>query len=206
MILLEDFMREKQAKTLIAGSIPNCIDAENVKIIDVMKKEELAILNTIATAEGAIEVAIANTEKILHRSEILILGFGRVAKTLALKLKGLSANVTCAARKVEDEAWIRAYGYEYLNINTLGENLKKFDIIMNTVPHMILTKERLEYIDKECLLMDLSSKPGGIDEEAVKMRGIKMKWALALPGKVAPVTTAKFIKEIVYKITKEIYK
>lgn len=195
-------------KTFIAGSISDEICSnfkkENINVIDVMKNEELSVLNTIATAEGGIQVAIENTTKILHGSEILILGFGRVAKTLAVKLKGLSANVTCAARKPEDKAWIQAYGYNYININTLGENLEKFDIIINTVPNLILTKDRLQYVNKECLLIDLSSKPGGMDEEAIKEYGLNMKWALALPGKVAPTTTARFIKEIIYKITKEI--
>lgn len=195
-------------KTFIVGSISNeiCNDfkKENINVIDVMKDEELAVLNTIATAEGGIQAAIENTTKILHGSKILILGFGRVAKTLAVKLKGLSANVTCAARKPEDKAWIQAYGYNYVNINALGENLSQFDIIMNTVPNLILTKDRLQYVNKECLLIDLSSKPGGMDEEAIKEYGLNMKWALALPGKVAPTTTAKFIKEIIYRITKEI--
>lgn len=64
-----------------------------------MKREELAVLNTIATAEGAIEIAIANTNKILHGSNVLVLGFGRIGKVLARKLAGLSTKVTCAARK-----------------------------------------------------------------------------------------------------------
>lgn len=195
-------------KKLIVGNLPASINSneENNNVIDIMKNEELTILNTIATAEGAIEVAVSNTDKILHGSEILILGFGRVAKTLANKLKGLSANVTCAARKPEDEAWIKTYGYNFLNINMLGEDLRKFDIIMNTVPHLILTEERLKYVSKECLIMDLSSKPGGVDQETVNKYGLNMKWALALPGKVAPLTTAQFIKETIYKKLKEIYK
>ncbi len=208
-VTVKEFLEKIQGKTLVVGNVPisiyDVIEEEHIEIIDIMKKEELAVLNTIATAEGAIELAISNTNKILHGSEVLILGFGRVAKTLASKLKGLSVNVTCAARKSEDEAWIHAYGYNYLNINTLGENLQRFDIIMNTVPNMILTEKRLKYINKECLLMDLSSKPGGIDEKAVKENGLQMKWALALPGKVAPMTTAGFIKKIIYKIIEEVY-
>lgn len=208
-ITIRELLNEAHGKVLVAGSVPisvcDILDEENIEMVDVMQKEELAVLNTIATAEGAIEVAISNTNKILHGSEILILGFGRVAKTLAIKLKGLSANVTCAARKSEDEAWIRTYGYKYLNINTLGENLNKFDIIMNTVPNLILTDKKLRYVNKECLLIDLSSKPGGIDENKAKEYGINMKWALALPGKVAPVTTAEFIKEIINKILEKIY-
>ena len=209
-ISIREFMHEMNAKILIAGSIlPEIYDLANdeyVEIIDLMKREELAVLNTISTAEGAIEIAISNTNKIIHGSEILILGFGRIGKVLARKMAGLSAKVTCAARKDEDFAWIRAYGHKATNINTLGESLSQYDIIINTVPHLVLTPERLQYVDNECLLIDLASNPGGIDKKAAKDRNLKLIWALALPGKVAPITTAEFIKDTIYNILKEIYK
>ena len=133
-------------------------------------------------------------------------GFGRIGKVLARKLAGLSAKVTCAARKDEDLAWIRAYGHNETNINALGKNLSKYDIILNTVPHLILNKEKLEYVKKDVLLIDLASNPGGIDKRETKDLNLKLIWALALPGKVAPVTTAEFIKDTIYNILKEIYK
>lgn len=209
-ISIRELMHVINAKILIAGSItPEIYDLANdeyIEIIDIMKREELAVLNTISTAEGAIEIAISNTNKILHGSNVLILGFGRIGKVLARKMAGLSAKVTCAARKDEDLAWIKAYGHQATNINTLGENLSQYDIIINTVPHLILTSERLQSVSSDCLLIDLASNPGGIDKKTVKDRGLKLIWALALPGKVAPVTTAEFIKDTIYNVLKEIYK
>ncbi len=209
-ISIREFMHMMNAKILIAGSIlPEIYDLANdeyVEIIDIMKREELAVLNTISTAEGAIEIAISNTNRIIHGSEVLILGFGRIGKVLARKMAGLSAKVTCAARKDEDFAWIKAYGHNAININTLGENLSQYDIIVNTVPHLVLTPERLQYVKGDCLLIDLASNPGGIDKKTAKDRDLKLIWALALPGKVAPITTAEFIKDTIYNILKEIYK
>lgn len=209
-ISIRELMHVINAKILIAGSItPEIYDLANdeyIEIIDIMKREELAVLNTISTAEGAIEIAISNTNKIIHGSNVLILGFGRIGKVLARKMAGLSAIVTCAARKDEDLAWIKAYGHHATNINTLGENLSQYDIILNTVPHLILTPERLQYVRDDCLLIDLASNPGGIDKKTAKDRGLKLVWALALPGKVAPVTTAEFIKDTIYNVLREIYK
>lgn len=209
-ISIRELVHYLNAKILIAGSIIpevyNMANDEYVEIIDIMKREELAVLNTISTAEGTIEIAIANTNKIIHGSKVLILGFGRIGKVLARKMAGLSAKVTCAARKDEDLAWIRAYGHNETNINTLSDNLGEFDIIINTVPHLILNKERLQYVKEDCLLIDLASNPGGIDKKEVKERNLKLIWALALPGKVAPVTTAEFIKDTIYNILKEVYK
>lgn len=209
-ISIREMMHVINAKVLIAGGIsPEVYELANdeyIEIIDIMKREELAVLNTIATAEGTIQLAIENTNRILHGSEVLILGFGRTGKVLARKLAGLAVKVTCAARKDEDLAWIQAYGHKGTNINTLGENLKQFDVIINTVPHMILSEERLQYVKKDCLLIDLASNPGGIDKKAVKAHNLKFVWALSLPGKVAPITSAEFIKETIYNIMKEIYK
>lgn len=209
-ISVRDLMHIINAKILIAGSItPEVYELANdeyIEIIDIMKREELAVLNTISTAEGTIEIIIANTNKIIHGSKVLILGFGRIGKVLARKLAGLSAKVTCAARKDEDLAWIKAYGHIGTNINTIGENLSEYDIIINTVPHLILTEERIKYVKEDCLLVDLASNPGGIDKKASKDRNLKLIWALALPGKVAPITTAEFIKDTVYNVLKEIYK
>lgn len=209
-ISIRELMHGLNAKILIAGSInPDIYDMANdeyIEIIDIMKREELAVLNTISTAEGAIEIAIANTNKIIHGSNVLILGFGRIGKVLARKLAGLAARVTCAARKDEDLAWIKAYGHMATNINSIGENLSKYDIIINTVPHLILTQDRLDYVKEDCLLIDLASNPGGIDKKAAKNKNLKLIWALALPGKVAPITTAEFIKDTIYNILKEVYK
>ncbi|MBQ2938024.1 MAG: dipicolinate synthase subunit DpsA [Clostridia bacterium] len=209
-ISIRELMHVINAKILIAGSLTpevySLANDEYIEIIDLMKREELAVLNTISTAEGAIEIIIANTNKIIHGSKVLILGFGRIGKVLARKLIGLSAKVTCAARKDEDLAWIKAYGYDETNINAIGENLAEYDVIVNTVPHLILTEERLKYVKDDCLLVDLASNPGGIDKRVAKNKKLKLIWALALPGKVAPTTTAEFIKETVYNVLKEIYK
>lgn len=206
-ITIREMMHVINAKVLIAGGITpevyGMANDEYIEIIDIMKREELAVLNTIATAEGTIQIAIENTNKILHGSEVLILGFGRIGKVLARKLAGLAAKITCAARKDEDLAWIQAYGHRATNINSIGENLKQFDIIINTVPHMILTRERLENVKPECLLIDLASNPGGMDKKAIKDRNLKFVWALSLPGKVAPTTSAEFIKDTIYNIIKE---
>ena len=205
IIRVEEFTKKKyKDKIFIAGNISNLakekLEKSYERVIDIMKKEELVILNTIATAEGTIEVAIQNTDTIIHGSNVLILGFGRVAKEVANKFHGLSAKVTCAARKNTDLAWIKTLGYEAVNINKLSEDLKKYDIIINTVPQMIIDKEEMQFMRQNVLLIDLASSPGGINIKDAKKMNLKFVWALALPGKVAPVTSAEFIKDTIYNL------
>lgn len=186
-IMVKDLLRSNKKKMFIAGSIAPNLDSslkeKYLDVVDVMKREELAILNTIATAEGTIKVAIENTDKILQGSKVLILGFGRVAKIVANKFSSLAALVTCGARKISDLAWINAYGYESLDINDMIYDLKDFDIIINTVPQTIIKEKELKHMNPNVLLIDLASAPGGIDFKSAERMGLKYVWALALPRK-----------------------
>ena len=201
-VTVKGLFSELKNKKVITGNIPEELKQDietkdNNEIIDVMECEELTILNAIPTAEGAIQVAMEKSAKTIHNSKCLILGFGRIGKVLSKMLSGLGADVYCEARKKQDISWIKAYGYKAIHLDELNENLGKFDFIFNTIPYVILEKERLNLIRKDCLLIDLASKPGGIDFEQAKKMKLQFDWALALPGKVAPKTAANYIYEII---------
>ena len=194
-------------QVFVTGKINNkfkeCLNKKNIKWFDILEREEFVILNAIATAEGAVQIAIENTLKTIHNSNVLVLGFGRIGKVLCKMLNDMGAVVSCEARKNSDLAFINAYGYNPINIKKLEENIKCYDIIINTVPSLILNKKMLDLVNKEALLIDLASKPGGIDFEYAGEIGVKAIWALALPGKVAPYTSAEYIKETFYNIIEE---
>ena len=195
-------------KTFLAGKITDKIaeklQTSGIEYIDLLKREELVVLNTIATAEGTIQIAMENTSRTIHGSKILIMGFGRVGKVLAKMLNGIGADVYCEARKNADIAWIKAYGYHPIHLSELDNELSDFDLIINTIPFQILEESKLRLIKKECTIIDLSSNPGGVDRTAARNLGLKVIWALSLPGRVAPLTSAEFIKETLYHILKEI--
>lgn len=207
-ISITDLLAKLDGKKFIAGSISDEVmslaDGKNIEIIDIMAREELTVLNTISTAEGAIQIAMQETLSTIHGSNVLVLGFGRVGKILSKMLNGIGARVSCEARKESDIAWIKAYGYNPVHLNVLDENIGNYDIIINTIPSIILNSDRLSKVKQDCLIIDIASNPGGVDRDAARQKGIKTIWALALPGKVAPITSAEFIKETIYNIFKEI--
>lgn len=43
----------------------------------------------------------------------------------------------------------------------------------------------------------------GVDFETAKLLGIRVVWALSLPGKVAPVTAAQIIRDTIFNILQE---
>ena len=143
------------------------------------------------------------TQRTIHGTKTLIMGFGRVGKVLSKMLHGIGSEVYCEARKNEDIAWIKAYGYTPVHLNDLNENLNKFDIIINTIPFQILDKERLGLLKDDVVIIDLASNPGGVDRRAAREKGVKVIWALSLPGKVAPVTSGIIIKETISNMISE---
>lgn len=197
-ITINDLKTIAKNKKLFAGKIKGLIDG-----YDMLDDEELTILNTIPTAEGAIEIAMKETNYTLDGSKVLVMGFGRVGKTLANKLSKMGLEVYCEARKDEDLAWIKAYGYKPIELNKVKNILCKMDIIFNTVPIKILDKNMLILLNKKTLIIDLASAPGGVDFDTANKLGINAILASALPGKVAPETTAEYIKKCIYKNIEE---
>lgn len=174
----------------------------SVNSYDIVEEEEFSILNAIPTAEGAIQRAMERTDFTLHGSKILILGYGRIGKVLARMLQGIGAKVTVEARKNEDLTWIEERGYRAVHLDQLDSILSIQDIIFNTVPALILDRKKLEKLKKNCIIIDLASRPGGVDFQVARELGLSASLDLGLPGVVAPKTAAEIICRVTDKILK----
>ena len=206
-IVIGEVVEKLKDKKLIAGAISDKIKelaSENrINRIDIMQIESFTIMNIIPTVEGAIQVAMENTEFTIHNSNCLVLGFGRIGKLLCKRLKGLGANIYCMARKEKDLTWIKILGYSDICIDNLENNLDNKDIKFNTVPSIILDDNKLKVLREKspkCPIIELASKPGGVDLIKAKEYGTKIINAQGLPGKVAPYSAADYIKEALEKI------
>ncbi len=168
---------------------------------DYFNREELAVLNAVPTAEGAIQLAMEELPITLAGSRCLVTGYGRCARVLARLLVALDAHVTVAARRCSDRAWAEAQGCTAIELSKM--TARRYDVIFNTVPHKIFTREVLESLDSGTLLIDLASRPGGVDFSAASQLRLKTIWALSLPGRVAPKTAGGIIKQTVLNMIKE---
>ena len=174
-----------------------------IETIDYFDREELNVLNAVPTAEGAVQIAMEETASTIYGQNILITGFGRISKVLIKILNGMGANVTVTARKYSDLAWAEIYGCKSVHTSSLHECIDKFDIIFNTVPAVLFDEYMLNKLRKDTLMIDLASKPGGVDFTIAGKLGLKVIWALSLPGKVAPVSSGEIIAGTVLNILKE---
>ena len=124
------------------------------------------------------------------------------AEALAERLGALGADVTVAARKFSDIARAQSQGHAGIELAHLDE-AGDFDVIFNTVPALIFDRARLEKLEKATLLIDLASRPGGVDFSAAAELQIKTVWALSLPGRVAPKSAGRIIKNTILNMIKE---
>lgn len=207
-ILLKDlFHIMGKNKLLLAGKMSESVkavaDVFSVKWVDYFQREELEILNAVPTCEGALQIAMEELPITIFGANTVVTGFGKVAEPLAVTLKHLGANVTVCARRSSQRAKARICGVQSVDFAYLGECMSGADIVFNTVPQRVINREQLLGA-KNTLIIDLASKPGGVDMDAARDLGVKVIWALGLPGKVAPVTSGNIIKETICNIFDEL--
>lgn len=191
----------------LSPQIKKTAEGLGVTITDYFASEELKIRNSVLASEGALSIAMDQLDVAVFGSKSAVIGYGRLGKTLAPMLKSLGSNVTVAARKSTDLAWAAAYGFNILKIgvksdgsSTLTALCRGYDVIFNTVPHWLFTENVLSELQKDTLIVDLASAPGGVDPEAAEKYGINVIPALSLPGKYAPISAGELIGEYITEL------
>lgn len=201
---MTDLVNSLSADTVLIGgkfdlSIKNAVAARGIRIFDYNDNEEFQIKNAVPTAEGAIEIAMRELPITLHNSSIMILGYGRIGKLLFSMLQSFCKDICIAARKKSDLAYAESFGGRSAAFGSAKfvHEIRNSDVIFNTVPADVLTENMLGKLKKDCIIIDLASGKGGTDFGFAEKHKIKAVHALALPGKVAPVTAGNIIGDLV---------
>lgn len=182
--------------TGLAGSLLKQLTTDlDLRLIELMRLNEVAILNSIPSAEGVLQMAMEMLPITIHDSSAFVLGFGRTGQTLARLLQAMGAHTKVVARKAADHARIYEMNLQPLSFPELQSRLGEADIIFNTVPAPVLIKGCLESIKPGTLIIDLATAPGGTDFCLAESLGIKAVLAPSLPGKVAPKTAGRILAQ-----------
>ncbi len=67
------------------------------ELVQLFKRDDVAIYNSIPTVEGTIMMAIQNTDITIHQSSVAVLGLGRVGMSVARTFSLLGAKVKVGA-------------------------------------------------------------------------------------------------------------
>lgn len=178
---------------VIGGNLPSWIK-EAYPAYDLLLDPEYVTQNAAITASCALRIAAQKLPVTLPMTTVLIIGWGRIGKSLAHQLKGMGADPIVAARKESDRAMLRALGFRTVATDSLRKITSEVRLIFNTAPEPVLWEEDFEK-NTECLKIDLASKPGIICPDALPARG--------LPGIYAPESSGQLIANTVYRFLME---
>lgn len=198
---IEEFAQICGKKPIFCGMSDSISKITDAPVYDYAAREDFAIKNAVLTAEGTLELLLHEYKDSLCGANVLVIGYGRIGKVLSRYLNALGAKVTVSARKASARAWIEAMGIKADDYSQ--KELNSYEIILNTVPALILDRSRIDRLRDDVLLIDLASAPGGVDFDRAKEREIRCIHALGLPGRSAPIAAGRIIKDTIIHIIKE---
>lgn len=200
--LIEILEKIPAGKSLFAGMASERLRegcaSRGLHLRDYFAREELQIKNAALTAAGAAEMLSEGGGTLGAR--VLISGFGRIGRLLALRLREKGAAVTVAARSAPDRAWAEAVGFEALPL--AGAARPGWDAVVNTVPARVFGGADIAAFGPARLL-ELASAPYGFDLSAAGALGKEIELLPGLPARYDPEAAAGAIKDTIYNMLEE---
>ena len=208
--LLEEMVMKTPKHCTVFSGITNpylndLIDKTKRNHVLLFSRDDVAIYNSIPTVEGTIMMAIQHTDITIHGSNVVVLGLGRVGMSVARTFHLLGSKVKVGARKPEHIARITEMGLSPFHLDELTNYVSDTDILINTIPHLIVTAKVIAKMPVQTLIIDLASKPGGTDFRYAEKRGIKALLAPSLPGIVAPKTAGTILANVLSNLLEKVY-
>jgi dipicolinate synthase subunit A len=208
VVLIEEMLMKTPAHCTLYSGISNAYltgitKKANRRLVQLFERDDVAIYNSIPTVEGTIMMAIQHTDFTIHGSRVTVLGLGRVGMSVARTFQALGAKVKVGARKSEHLARISEMALEPFHLNNLEAEVKDVDILINTIPTVIVNATVISKMPAHTLIIDLASKPGGTDFRYAEKRGIKALLAPGLPGIVAPRTAGQILANVLSQLLQD---
>lgn len=193
--IIADVLKELSSDTAIIGGNLDVPALSGRKCIDLLQDAQYLAQNAAITADCAIRIAGNNLPIVMDNCPILIIGWGRIGKCLAWKLKAMGVDVTVAARKETDRAMAQSLGFHVRDIEKLSLGICHYRVIFNTVPAPILKEEQITHCRDDCIKIDLASKQGIFCDDVI--------WARGLPNRDAPESSGILIARTVLRLIGE---
>ena len=151
--------------------------------------------NAALTAQGALRLLLAHTERFLPQLRILIAGYGNVGKETAAWLQALGCSCTVAARSEIQRQAAAEIGCNTMPLQQAGNRLFAFDVVINTIPAIWLSEKSLSETKPGDIYLELASAPFGAEKKAPERHGMCCPDGRGLPGRYCPLAAAEAMKD-----------
>lgn len=172
------------------------ITAAGGEVSDWFADEDLTLKNASLTAEGAAQIIVGKSRSAVSGSKILILGWGRVARACAELFKAMGADVIVSARKYSARLDCTLKGFKAVEFIS-SSAIEEADVIVNTVPYNVINSGELKAMRPECWILELASKPYGVDFSLAGNMNREVVLGAGLPGKYTPESAGRYMAESV---------
>ncbi len=190
----------KDSCVIFSGIMTPCLEQiknnSHREINIFMKDEKVINENVIPTVEGMIADLVKNTDITINDSNIIVIGYGHIGKYLVKILNYLGADVTTSIIEENDKKVLDGLGIKNIfsnNKDEMKKNLKKADIVVNTVPNLVLNREYIDCLQNDSYVLDVSSYPHGVDKEYLDFKKINNHIYLGIPSDIASKTSGKIL-------------
>jgi dipicolinate synthase subunit A len=160
-----------------------------IRVVSYRQSESFAWQNAVLTAEGAIQAAIGATGYGLSGRPMAVLGYGRVGRSLAIRLQRLGSRVRILDENPASRGEALSLNMEVSAIS--ADAVDGVDIVFNTIPHPVITRE-WESMLMDRFVFELASAPGGAAPEGDRTK-LALRILPGIPGKIAPRRAAEII-------------
>lgn len=178
----------------IDNNINELLSKKHITFFNFMHDELFCHKNACLTAEGLLGIIIENTELSFEEMQILILGYGRTGKSIEKVLNKLNIDILTVTTDDMEQALSKIYSKKSVDFSLLNEQLDKVNIIINTIPALVLDKAELDKITTSTVIFDIASCQG-TNFEYAKKKGIKVLHPLSIPAKHSPSMAGKLMYE-----------
>ncbi|MBR4308242.1 MAG: hypothetical protein IKT58_01470 [Oscillospiraceae bacterium] len=195
-LTLEELLNKLDADSRVycmkVEALAQAAQERGAQVTDLYNSEPYTTRNALATAEGAIYLAMRHSPMTVRDSACLVIGAGRIGSLLSEKLSALGANVTLCARRPKDRALGEARGLDSDETGMYRKGLSHYDFLFNTVPAPVLTGSQLQQLKNGCVLVELASAPGGFDPAECDTLNLQVLSAPGLPGSYCPKSAGEY--------------
>lgn len=184
---LETLLRMLPPQVHIIGGNLGAAGLEKHRHTDLLTDPFYLAENAAITADCALRLAGSHMDMTFSGCPALVIGWGRIGKCLAKKLRALGCDVSVAARNVSDRAMLQSLGYRAVPIDAIAQELQPGTLVFNTVPHPLPDA----VIPDGCIALELASTPG--------LSGGNIIDGRRLPGRLAPKSSGKLISKTILR-------
>ncbi len=193
--------KESKGKILFGGAFTegwkSFLQRGEIAYSDLMQDETVAVKNADVTAEATVAEILKYSDYSIRGQKIIVTGYGRCGRALANLLHAMGAKVTVLARNVKVRKLAREEGHVAVDFSYGPEEVYGARTIVNTVPATVLKEPMIKEMHPDTIILDIASRPGGVDLAAAETYGISVIPALGLPGIYTTRSSAKILAEAI---------